>query len=242
MGCIPTKPIRDGSISDPPSLAGDQQPVTQTETNQQVSTTTTFTNQENAVPHPQSSPKNGVDPKNLQPEPPAATSCFYGVYEGNFLMCRDKFQSKYDGTTMYKWRKTSILKVEGDDNSRIQVHFIGWADTFDIWIDLKKEMDKVAPIDYLTKAQCDTGQALSENQLATVKQYLETGILDTNQNNKNTNNNNNKNNNVHNNSNNNIVNMSVGQFVEGQMVRTIFVYLYLFYIIFSLVIYIYCIL
>lgn len=100
---------------------------------------------------------------------------FMGVVENQVLLVRDQFNSKYDGSLMYKWRKVDVLKVDGEDNSRILVHFQGWADTFDHWVDLHTEMDRVAPLLLLSKAQCSAGVALTEEELRTTRDYLLTG-------------------------------------------------------------------
>lgn len=100
---------------------------------------------------------------------------YCGVAIGAAMLCRDSFHSKYSGELMYKWRKAEIVNVEGNDKAKVLIHFVGWADTFDQWIDLNTEMDKIAPISLLSKAQCDNGGAMDEEQLKTTRTYLTTG-------------------------------------------------------------------
>lgn len=100
---------------------------------------------------------------------------YLGVKDKPTLLIRDQFHSKYDGSLMYKWRKVDVLRVEGEDYSKIFIHFQGWADTFDQWIDLHSELDKVAPLLLLSKAQCSAGKALSEEELKITRDYLLTG-------------------------------------------------------------------
>lgn len=102
---------------------------------------------------------------------------FKGVQIDQVLLCRDCFHSKYTGNLMYKWRKIEVKKIEGSDFSRIFVHFVGWADSFDHWIDLNKEIDRVAPVKLLSKNQIDNGGELDEEQLRYCKEYLLTGSL-----------------------------------------------------------------
>lgn len=103
---------------------------------------------------------------------------YEGVKLSGVLMCRDKFVSKHTGVTMYKWRKVMIVQIEGIHKDKILVHFIGWADTFDEWIDLNKDVTKVCPEGLLKKEDADKGVELTTNQLEITKQYLITGFLE----------------------------------------------------------------
>lgn len=106
---------------------------------------------------------------------PTTKPKFLGVVEKPTLLVRDQFHSKYDGSLMHKWRRVDVINVDEDDCSKIFVHFQGWADTFDQWIDLHTEIDKVAPLLLLSKAQCSTGKALTEEELKITRHYLLTG-------------------------------------------------------------------
>lgn len=106
---------------------------------------------------------------------PHTTPKFLGVLEKPTLLVRDQFHSKYDGSLMHKWRRVDVINVDEEDHSKIFVHFQGWADTFDQWIDLHTEMDNVAPLLLLSKAQCSTGKALTEEELRITRHYLLTG-------------------------------------------------------------------
>lgn len=100
---------------------------------------------------------------------------YSGVAIGAAVLCRDSFNSKYSGELMHKWRKAEIINIEGNDRAKVLIHFVGWADKFNQWIDLNSEMDKIAPLSLLSKAQCDNGGILDEDQLKTTRTYLTTG-------------------------------------------------------------------
>lgn len=141
---------------------------------------------------------------------------FLGVLEKPPLLVRDQFHSKYDGSLMYKWRKVDILRVDEDDHSKILIHFQGWADTFDQWMDLHTEMHKIAPIMLLTKTDCSAGKALTEEELQITRDYLLTGqfraqqiIADVSR--------------PANRRENSITSLPIEFFTEGKMVRRIFV-------------------
>ena len=97
---------------------------------------------------------------------------FQGVFANQVLMCRDEFCSISNKGKMFRWREATIIAIEGEDNSRVQVHFIGWEDHFDIWLDLRKEWFKLAPLGLLSKAECDKGVHLSNSQQERVIQFL----------------------------------------------------------------------
>jgi hypothetical protein len=119
---------------------------------------------------PTSNSSNNDAPSTVK-DPPK----FLHVLEKPTLLVRDQFHSKYDGTLMYKWRKVDILRVDEDDYSKILVHFQGWADSFDQWMDLHREIHKIAPVMLLSKADCSSGKALTEEELQITRDYLLTG-------------------------------------------------------------------
>lgn len=100
---------------------------------------------------------------------------FNGVFKGQQLLCRDEFFSKYTNEKMYRWRQTEIVQIDSNEKSRAMLHFIGWAETFDHWVDFKTDFLKIAPIGLLPKSQCDKGELLSENQLLISAEYFKTG-------------------------------------------------------------------
>ena len=100
---------------------------------------------------------------------------FNGLCIGQVLMCRDEFFSKYTEGKMYRWREAKIVAIEGAERSRVQVHFVGWADSFDQWLDLHLEWFKLAPVGLLSKADCDRGVNLTDSQQEAVTQFLFVG-------------------------------------------------------------------
>lgn len=99
---------------------------------------------------------------------------FIGVVRGLLLLSRDEFVSKYTGETMFRWRKAEIVDFEGEDRSRVLVHYVNWADTFDYWVDLKSEHSKLAPIFLLSKEQCNKGLPLDDDQRIQAFTYFTT--------------------------------------------------------------------
>eukprot|EP01032_Pedospumella_encystans_P019583 gene19583-22267_t len=76
---------------------------------------------------------------------------------------------------MYRWRPAEILKVEGGNRNRLLVHYSGWADSFDHWVDLEEESHKLAPEKLLSKDQCNRGGELTEEQIIFTRDYFMQG-------------------------------------------------------------------
>eukprot|EP01035_Chromulina_nebulosa_P025648 gene25648-33491_t len=102
---------------------------------------------------------------------------FQGVFANQVLMCRDEFFSTFTGKKTYRWREVKITAIEGADNSRVRVHFIDWADCFDIWLDLYLDWFNLAPLGLLSKAECYNGVPLSDSQQDIITQFLFLGGL-----------------------------------------------------------------
>lgn len=100
------------------------------------------------------------------------TKIFKGIFVNQLILCRDEFFSKYTDQKMYRWRKAEIIAIEGEDHSRVLIHFVGWADSFDQWFDLHSEWFKLAPVWLLNKAECDKGVDLSDSQQKVVTEFL----------------------------------------------------------------------
>ena len=100
------------------------------------------------------------------------TKIFKGIFVNQLILCKDEFFSKYTDQKMYRWRKAEIIAIEGEDHSRVLIHFVGWADSFDQWFDLHSEWFKLAPAGLLTKAECDKGVDLSDSQQKIVTEFL----------------------------------------------------------------------
>lgn len=108
-------------------------------------------------------------------EDKASEAIFIGVSPNLHVLCRDEFQSKYTEDIMFRWRPAEILKVEGDDRTKVLVRYTGWAETFDHWVDLKTDCTKLAPANLLSKEQCLKGTALSEEQAQIARDFFQHG-------------------------------------------------------------------
>ncbi|RYG94516.1 hypothetical protein EON65_57380, partial [archaeon] len=97
-----------------------------------------------------------------------------GLSIGQQLLCRDEFRSKYTGEWMAKWRAVEVIDLSLE-SKRIYVHFVGWSDAFDIWVDLATELHKVCALELLTKEERDRGTSLDNNQLKQMQTYIHTG-------------------------------------------------------------------
>lgn len=107
--------------------------------------------------------------------PLTESAIFIGVSPHLNVLCLDEFQSKYTEDLMYRWRPAEILKVEGDDRSKVLIRYIGWAETFDHWLDLRTDCSKLAPVNLLTKEQCTRGIALTNEQANVAREFFQHG-------------------------------------------------------------------
>lgn len=107
---------------------------------------------------------------------------FDGVHQGLQLLCRDEFFSKYTKEKMYKWRPAEIIDVDPLDRSQVVIHYIGWASSFDIRLDLKEDFKNVALIDVVPPLQAEKGYPLDDVQTTITVNYLFTGVLNKNKN------------------------------------------------------------
>jgi hypothetical protein len=114
-------------------------------------------------------------PQSPEPLPQDNYRVFQGVFVNQVLRCRDEYVSIHNKEQVYKWRKVKIIAIEGADNSRVQVHFIGWAVSFNKWLDLNKEWFKLAPVGMLSNAECKAGDHLNDWQQDIVTQFLLAG-------------------------------------------------------------------
>lgn len=133
--------------------------------------------------HPVSeSPTTPIPDKSRQvasPSPSTANNkgftAFKGLKIGSLILCKDEFVSKYTGERMCRWRKSEVRAIELDDRSRVLIHYCEWSDNFDFWLDLHTQFNKLAPIDLLSKNQCDLGLALDDEQIRITFHYVLTG-------------------------------------------------------------------
>jgi hypothetical protein len=95
-------------------------------------------------------------------DPPSSSAkSFAGITLNLPVLCRDQFNSKYTNELMHRWRPAEIRYIADD---RVVVHYIGWADNFDHWVDLNTDLFKLAPMGLLLPEQCKKGYALDEEQ------------------------------------------------------------------------------
>ena len=49
-----------------------------------------------------------------------------------------------------KWYKAIIVdKKEGEQDCKIKVHFFGWHDDWDLWMDTELDLANLAPLDFI---------------------------------------------------------------------------------------------
>jgi hypothetical protein len=108
------------------------------------------------------------EPEQTQPRQPA----FQHIYPQLAIVCRDQFNSKYTNEVMHRWRPAEIVQVESE---RVLVHYVGWAETFDHWVDLSTGLQKIAPAGLLSAEQCKKGLPLTEEQAKVSRAYFELG-------------------------------------------------------------------
>ena len=97
---------------------------------------------------------------------------YIGAIENLQVLCRDEFNSKFTNQLLYRWRPAEIMQVEGDERNKVLIHYSGWADTFDIWLDLKSDIGKIAPMGLLSIEQCKCGDPLSPDQFVQSEGYF----------------------------------------------------------------------
>ena len=118
-----------------------------------------------------------ASPPLVKPQPDAMPNevVFTGVSLDLPVLCRDEFHSKYTNALMYRWRPALIIQIEGSAQNKLLIHFIGWEENFDIWVDMTKEGFKLAPRALLSPEQCKSGTPLSDEQLAISLEYFQFG-------------------------------------------------------------------
>ena len=46
-----------------------------------------------------------------------------------------------------------VDKKEGEQDYKIKVHFVGWHDDWDLWLDTELDLANLAPLDFIQKKQ-----------------------------------------------------------------------------------------
>jgi hypothetical protein len=112
-------------------------------------------------------------PEPVVPVPQSPSPSYVGVELKLPVLCRDEFESKYTGETMYRWRPAEIIDIDEKQRNNVLVHYTGWSDTFDLWVNLEEKGEaKLAPFELLGKEQITKGYRLSDDQLAQTHAYF----------------------------------------------------------------------
>ena len=98
-----------------------------------------------------------------------------GIKQDMSIMCRDMFVSKYSGEIMHRWRNATIVQLVPP--STVKIHFEGWADKYDIILDIESEWQRLAPRSLISELQQLSGEPLDSEQSSAVYSYLNTGII-----------------------------------------------------------------
>lgn len=61
---------------------------------------------------------------------------------------------------MHKWRLAEVVEMDKRSSSRVLVHFANWSSRHDIWLDLQKDWDRLAPVNRLLQEDCLAGVPL----------------------------------------------------------------------------------
>jgi hypothetical protein len=117
------------------------------------------------------------------PKKAAATSAkeedrvlYAGIKIGMAIFCLDIFNSKYTGEKMARWRAASICGFD-PKTLRLQIHFEGWKDKHDIFLQLPDDLARLAPGEILNDHEKFEGHLLSESQYEATELYFKTGCL-----------------------------------------------------------------
>jgi hypothetical protein len=124
--------------------------------------------------------KEKPKPKPLEKKASKELHNFRGIYKGLPFLCLDSFVSKYTGQTMYKWRNAEVRVWDGYlKTSKVLIHFEGWSDKYDKWVDLDtNDITQICPIDLMPQKQIEMGIAQTILQQKITKLFLHTGQLE----------------------------------------------------------------
>mmetsp|Transcript_22360 Transcript_22360/g.37888 ORF Transcript_22360/g.37888 Transcript_22360/m.37888 type:complete len:527 (+) Transcript_22360:105-1685(+) len=109
-----------------------------------------------------------------QSDVPSNKTSFVGFYDNLNLLCLDQFVSRYTGEMMHRWRPATITYMERD-TGQVKVHYDGWKEKHDVWLNLKVDIRRFSFIEMLSEEQIKSGAALSEEQLAAMVLFAHTG-------------------------------------------------------------------
>jgi hypothetical protein len=108
--------------------------------------------------------------------PPEEKVLYSGIRNGMAIICLDIFNSKYTGEKMARWR-AAIIRDFDPKTLRLQIHFEGWKDKHDIFLQLPDDLARIAPSEILNDQEKFEGHILSESQYEATELYFKTGFL-----------------------------------------------------------------
>ena len=93
------------------------------------------------------------------------------------MLCLDTFTSKYTKEVMSKWRPATVCIYDGSNKTtKALIHFDGWKDKFDKWVDLAAletgENLEIAPFGLLSASQIEVGARLTAQQQKVAMEFL----------------------------------------------------------------------
>ncbi len=109
---------------------------------------------------------------------------FKGVSKGSTVLCLDTFTSKYTKEVMRKWRPGTVRVYDGSNKTtKALIHYDGWKDKFDKWIDLAAselggENLEIVPIGLLSAAQVEVGAKPTALQSTAALKFLHHGTYE----------------------------------------------------------------
>lgn len=103
---------------------------------------------------------------------------FKAIRKGLRLLCMDRFQSKYTGEELCKWRPIEVCVYDGSSKTtKMKIHYEGWSDVYDCWVDLIEQAFALAPLGVLTDYQIEKGIDMTTKQYEVSQQYLTSGVM-----------------------------------------------------------------
>ena len=103
------------------------------------------------------------------------------------MLCLDTFTSKYTKEVMSKWRPATVCIYDGSNKTtKALIHFDGWKDKFDKWVDLAaletgKNLE-IAPFGLLSASQIEVGARLTAQQQKVAMEFLCNGSCEASEN------------------------------------------------------------
>jgi hypothetical protein len=103
---------------------------------------------------------------------------YKGIKPGLRLLSLDSFVSKYTHETMQKWRSVVVRVYDGSaKTTKMLVHFEGWSDKNDKWIDVESQAAQLCPFGIMPQSQIESGGDLTLQQQSIARKFMLTGVL-----------------------------------------------------------------